>query len=83
MPEAKPQIHAGKENPDRGAGSKKPKQDRGAMFDGRDKDKDGKLTREEFLLKQPDPEEAPKRFPKFDKNGDGFLDREEFIRGGK
>ena len=61
----------------------KPKQDRGAMFDKRDKNHDGKLSREEFLANQPDPEEAPKRFPLFDKNKDGFVDREEFIKGGK
>jgi arylsulfatase A-like enzyme len=61
----------------------KPKQDRGTMFDKKDKSHDGKLTREEFLASQPDPEEAPKRFPLFDKNKDGFVDREEFIKGGK
>ncbi|HPA19779.1 MAG TPA: sulfatase-like hydrolase/transferase [Verrucomicrobiae bacterium] len=85
-PEAKPQI---REGGTRGGSASKPsssnrlKQDRAAMFAGRDKDHDGKLTLEEFLAKQPDPDEAPKRFPKFDKNGDGVLDREEFIRGGK
>lgn len=61
----------------------KPKQDRGAMFDKRDKDHDGKLTREEFLANQPDPEEAPKRFPLFDTDKDGFVSRDEFIRGGR
>lgn len=64
-------------------GPAKPKLDRGAMFDKHDKDGDGKLTREEFLIGQPDPEEAPKRFPKFDVNNDGFLSREEFIKGGQ
>jgi iduronate 2-sulfatase len=58
---------------------KKPKQDRNAMFDKRDKDKDGKLTKEEFLKDQPDPEEAPKRWTKFDKDRDGALSREEFV----
>jgi len=38
----------------------------------RDKDQDGKLTREEVLANQPDPDEAPKRFPKFD-DGPGRL----------
>jgi iduronate 2-sulfatase len=52
------------------------------MFDARDKNKDGKLTLEEFLLNQPDPEEAPKRFPRFDSNKDGFLSREEFVTSG-
>jgi len=35
------------------------------MFARRDKDGDGKLTREEFLANQPDPEQAPKRFETF------------------
>ncbi len=80
-PEAKPQIAAaGKEKP---AAPARPKQDRGAMFDSRDKDQNGTLTREEFLGKQPDPDQAPKRFPLFDKNKDGVLSREEFITSGR
>lgn len=78
-PEAKPQWKAA-------AAAAKPVlggKDRGAMFEQRDEDHDGKLTREEFLKNQPDPEEAPKRFPKFDTNSDGVLSREEFIKGGK
>ena len=47
-----------------------------------DKNGDGKLTREEFLLNQPDPTEAPKRFDKFDANKDGTLSREEFVNSG-
>ncbi|MFA6562475.1 MAG: sulfatase-like hydrolase/transferase [Verrucomicrobiia bacterium] len=82
QPEAKPQIGSGKKAGAKPA-SNKPKQDRGAMFDKRDKDGDGKLTREEFLIGQPDPDEAPKRFIQFDKNKDGVLSREEFITGGK
>ncbi len=67
--------------PDTAPGTpKKPRQDRNAMFDKRDKDKDGRLTREEFLKDQPDPEEAPKRWTRFDKNQDGFLSREEFVK---
>lgn len=86
QPEAKPQVRGGAAKgpaADRpGAGGKAPK-DRGAMFDRRDKDRDGRLTREEFLIDQPDPDEAPKRFPVFDANKDGFLSREEFIQGGR
>ena len=82
-PEAKPQIQnkpaAKKAEP----AKKKSTKDRGAMFDSRDKDKDGQLTREEFLLNQPDPEEAPKRFPQFDADKNGSLSREEFIKSGK
>ena len=42
--------------------------DRGAMFDGRDMNKDGKLNKEEFMLHQKDPEQAAKNFVKFDKD---------------
>jgi iduronate 2-sulfatase len=85
LPEAKPQLRipAAEGQKKAGAGKAKGKQDRGAMFDRRDKNGDGKLTKEEFLLDQPDPIEAPKRFPLFDTNQDGFLSREEFIAGGK
>jgi iduronate 2-sulfatase len=82
-PEAKPQIKAAAEPAK--AGNKnagKPKQDRGAMFARRDKDGDGKLTREEFLIGQPDPDEAPQRFLTFDANKDGSLSREEFVTSG-
>ena len=79
-PEAKPQLTAAP--PAKSAAAAKPKEDRGAMFDKRDKDQDGKLTRGEFLLDQPDPEQAPKRFPQFDANKDGTLSREEFITSG-
>ncbi len=80
-PEAKTQI-SNKSEPKQ-AEAKKPAQDRGKMFDQRDQSKDGQLTREEFLLNQPDPNEAPKRFTIFDTDGNGTLSREEFIRGGK
>jgi len=52
------------------------------MFAHRDADKDGKLTKEEFLSQQPDPKDAPARFTRFDKNSDGVLSQEEFIQGG-
>ncbi len=80
-PEAKPQIGEGKGRS--GAAPAKPKQDREAMFTKRDKDKDGKLTREEFLANQPDPDEAPKRFIQFDKDKDGFVNEQEFVRSGR
>ncbi|MHA3771232.1 sulfatase-like hydrolase/transferase [Verrucomicrobiota bacterium sgz303538] len=71
QPEAKPQINAAR-------------QDREALFAKRDKDNDGKLTREEFLANQPDPDEAPKRFVAFDTDKDGVLTKEEFVTmGGK
>jgi iduronate 2-sulfatase len=77
-PEAKAQIKAPANK-----AAPKPAADRGAMFDGRDKNKDGKLTLEEFLANQPDPDKAPARFPLFDTDKDGVLSREEFIKAGK
>jgi iduronate 2-sulfatase len=81
-PEAKPQFKeaaasAAKSPP------KAPAKDRVAMFLKRDLDGDGRLTREEFLRNQPDPEDAPKRFPVFDADGDGYLSQEEFVKSGK
>jgi iduronate 2-sulfatase len=61
----------------------KPRQDRVALFQKKDANKDGKLTREEFLANQPDPDKAPARFPKFDANGDGELSQDEFVNSGK
>ncbi|HEX5220005.1 MAG TPA: sulfatase-like hydrolase/transferase [Verrucomicrobiae bacterium] len=75
QPEAKPQISA-KPNP------AKQKADRTALFERKDTNRDGKLTREEFLTNQPDPDEAPKRFVRFDANKDGELSRDEFINMG-
>ncbi len=81
QPEAKPQISS-KAEPAKAA-SKKPKVDRNVAFDKRDTNKDGQLTLEEFLINQPDPDEAPKRFPVFDKDGNGTLSREEYVKSGK
>jgi hypothetical protein len=60
----------------------RPKPDRAALFEQKDADHDGKLTRAEFLAHQPDPAEAAKRFERFDLNQDGELSRDEFIRMG-
>jgi iduronate 2-sulfatase len=70
-PEAKPQIVI-----------RAPSTDRVALFELKDVNRDNKLTREEFLAKQPDPKEAPKRFERFDANKDGVLSREEFVHMG-
>ena len=60
-----------------------PAKDRGPMFDRRDVNKDGKLSREEFMDKQKDPAHAAENFTKFDKDKDGFLTKEEFVKMGK
>ncbi len=83
MPEATPQRSAKGDAGESTPAKPKGNQDRAKMFQSRDRDNDGQLTREEFLRGQPDPDEAPKRFPRFDTNGDGVLSREEFIKGGK
>ncbi len=56
--------------------------DREGLFTGRDTDYDAKLSREEFLAKQKDPEAAKPRFDLWDVNKDGFLSREEFVTMG-
>lgn len=61
----------------------KPKQDRVAMFEKKDKNHDGKLSREEFMANQPDPEAAKPRFDLWDLDKDGFLSRDEFVYSGK
>ena len=76
QPEAKPQISNAKPDPAR------QKMDRGVLFDRKDTNHDGVLTREEFLANQPDPDQAPKRFERFDRNKDGVLSRDEFINMG-
>jgi len=56
--------------------------ERAAKFDRLDKDKKGKLTIEEYVSRQSDPEGAKKRFEKFDTNRDGGVTREEYIANG-
>jgi iduronate 2-sulfatase len=85
-PEAKPQWNspATKAESKPASKSESPaKQDRAKLFTRKDADSDGKLTREEFLANQPDPDKAPARFKSFDRDGDGELSREEFVKQGK
>jgi arylsulfatase A-like enzyme len=58
-------------------------QDRANLFERKDKNHDGKLTREEFLANHPSLENARINFDKWDANKDGSLDREEFVNMGK
>ena len=73
LPEAKPQISTP---------GPRPPVDRAALFQRKDVNRDGQLTREEFLAGQPDPAQAPARFIRFDTNKDGILTRDEFIHMG-
>ncbi len=61
----------------------KPALDRNALFAKKDKNNDGKLSREEFMANQPDPEAAKPRFDLWDVDKDGFLSREEFVESGQ
>ena len=61
---------------------RRPARDRVALFERKDVNHDGKLSREEFMANQPDPEAAAKRWETFDSNQDGFLSRDEFIHMG-
>ena len=64
------------------AGTAKPAQDRAALFALKDGNHDGKLSREEFLANQADPEAAKTRFDNWDTDKDGFLSRHEFVQMG-
>lgn len=77
QPEAKPPIA----NVPRPLTAKQ-KQERTALFEKKDTDRDNQLTRAEFLANQPDPAEAPQRFERFDANKDGILSRDEFVHMG-
>ena len=78
QPEARPSIATTAP-----ATSQNTNSDRESMFKKRDINADGKLTLSEFLANQPDPDQAPKRFPKFDSNQDGVVSREEFVHQGR
>jgi iduronate 2-sulfatase len=86
QPSAIPQLKSPPAPASRGASDPKSgakPQDRNAMFDRRDSNKDGQLTLDEFLQFQPDPEVAPFRFKTFDVDGDGTLSRDEFVSSGR
>jgi hypothetical protein len=55
--------------------------DRAASFDRKDTNHDGKLSLEEYVASQKEPDAARKRFQRWDANKDGLLSREEFLAG--
>ena len=64
--------------------STKPKKqlDRPAIFTSWDKDKDGFLSKDEFIPHMADQADAPARFVRFDQDKDGRLSKEEFVKAG-
>jgi hypothetical protein len=52
-------------------------------FEKRDLNKDGKLSREEFMIKQKDPEHAAQNFIKWDKDKSGDISKEEYVNMSK
>ena len=60
----------------------KPDVDRATSFAKKDANRDDRLSLEEYLVSQKDPDAARKRFARWDSNKDGFLSREEFISEG-
>ncbi len=65
------------------AASSPENEDRGSRFERFDKNKAGKLSRDEFLATQSNATAANERFEKWDVNKDGVLTRDEFIKMGK
>lgn len=57
--------------------------DRPAIFSSWDQDKDGFLSKAEFIPHIADQADAPARFVRFDKDQDGRLSKAEFVAAGK
>ena len=78
----------GKESEKKGRASAKPasekaSKDRATFFKRKDSNGDGKLSRHEFMDKQPDAEAAKLRFDQWDADKDGFLSQDEYSNMGK
>jgi N-acetylgalactosamine-6-sulfatase len=63
--------------------SQKKTLDRPAIFSNWDQDKDGFLSKAEFIPHIADQADAPARFVRFDKDQDGRLSKAEFVAAGK
>ena len=77
---------ANKRHPKKSADAAEPEGDRAARFGKRDKDQDGRISREEFMstLANPDLAAGEARFRNLDASSDGFLTKEEFLgKGGR
>ncbi len=61
----------------------KPKPSPEEMFTKKDADKDGKVSKEEYLKGSKDAAKSEASFTKKDKDKDGFLSKEEFTAVGK
>lgn len=61
----------------------KPKMTPEQMFTKKDADKDGKISKEEFLKGSKDAAKSEAAFAKKDANKDGFLSKEEFTAAPK
>jgi len=73
---------AGKGKQAAAPGSAEKIQERIALFETKDKNRDGQLSWEEFFTRQTDEETGRARFKGWDTNQDGFLSRDEFIHMG-
>lgn len=56
---------------------------KGGGFAAMDSDKDGKVSKKEFVAMQKDATKGEARFNQLDTNKDGFLSQEEFAAGQK
>lgn len=69
--------------PPRATPAKRPPQDRSTLFGSKDRNKDGKLDCDEFMVNQQDPQAARLRFDAWDLDGDNALSQDEFVRMGR
>lgn len=51
-----------------------------ALLKQADKNKDGKISKDEYLVTLPDKNAAEDKFKELDLNGDGFITEEEYVK---
>ena len=64
---------------DKPRGEKRSTEELEAAFRRKDDNRDGYLSREEFLANSKDPKRAARTFEKRDRNGDGKLSEQEYV----